>query len=256
LDHEERVNLANELTDVLLRKFGDDILLGGIYCSTAKNIDTKYSDLEMFFIVKNGSKAQSFSFVYEGVPVGVTMQKLVDAERDINEIELDWSLKMGRLFNLQIIYGDTSILGKFGDILGKIPEEKFHEFIARETPLCYEGIGRLKAIKIRGSTHETGLFVAEVLMEFMLLTALFNRKFINHNYLGGLTESFRFKQLPKDYEKTAKKLMNWVTLSIDEVIQLADRFVKNFVDFMVEKRVEVMEHTPLNKVDAFLKVPH
>jgi len=87
LNREGRVNLANKLTDLLLRKFGDNILLGGIYGSTAKNVGTEYSDLELFFIVKNGSRAQSFSFAHEGMPVGVTVQKLVDVERDINEID-------------------------------------------------------------------------------------------------------------------------------------------------------------------------
>lgn len=51
-------------------------------------MDTEYSDLELFFIVKIGSRAQSFSFIYEGMPMGVTVQKLVDVERDINEIDL------------------------------------------------------------------------------------------------------------------------------------------------------------------------
>jgi len=88
LNREGQVNLANKLTDFLLRKFGDDILLGEINSSTAKNMDTEYSDLELFFIIKNGSRAQSFSFAYEGMPMGVTVQKLVDVERDINKIDL------------------------------------------------------------------------------------------------------------------------------------------------------------------------
>lgn len=88
MNREGRVNLANKLTDLLRRKFGDNILLGGIYGSTVENVDTEYSDLELFFIVKNDPRAQSFSFAYEGMPVGVPVQKLVDVERDINEIDL------------------------------------------------------------------------------------------------------------------------------------------------------------------------
>ena len=87
-------------------------------------------------------------------------------------------------------------------MLGEISEKRFNEFIAEETPLCYERLGRLKAVQKRGNTHEISLFVAEVLMEFMLLIAIFNREFINHDYLGELPESFKFKQLPEDYKKT------------------------------------------------------
>lgn len=249
MNHEERVQLANKITEMLLTRYGDEILLGGIYGSTARGTDIEYSDLEMFFIVKNESKVKSFRFAYESMPVGISVQKISDVERDINDIELYWPLKMGMLFNLKITCGDTAILSRLRGILGKIPKERFNEFIAKHTPLCYEGLGKLKAVKIRGNRHETGLFVMEVLMEFMLLTALFNREFINHDYLGGLPESFRFRRLPRDYEKIARKLMKWNSLSIDETIRLADEFVRNFVSFMAENGIEVEEHTPLEKLD-------
>jgi len=256
LNHEERVTLAGKLSELLEKRYADDILLGGIYGSTAKGTDTKYSDLEMFFIVKNESKAKSFSFAYRSMPVNVCVRKLADVEKDINEIELDWPLKMGRLFNLKVTCGDATILKRFRGLLEKIPGERFYKFIAKETPLCYEGLGRLKAVKIRGNTHEIGLFVAEVLMEFVLLTALFNRRFINHDYLGGVPESFGFKYLPRDYVKTAAKLMKWKTSSIDEITRLADKFVQDFVSFMDEKGIEMKEHTPLEKVDINCEKEH
>jgi hypothetical protein len=256
LNHRERVSLARKLSELLLKKYGDQIVLGGIYGSTAKGTDTEYSDLEMFFIVKNECKAMDFSFAYKGMPVSVCVRKLSDVEKDINEIDLDWPLKMGRLFNLKVTCGDASISKRFKRLLQKIPEEKFREFLAKETPLCYEGLGRLKAVKIRGNTHEIGLFVAEVLMEFMLLTAIFNREFINHDYLGGLPESFKFKHLPKDYEKIAKKLMEWKSLNTDEIIQLAEKFVQNFVNFLAENGIKVKEHTPLEEVEMLCEKGH
>ena len=249
LNHEERTCLASKLTELLVGRYGNEILLGGIYGSTAKGTDTEYSDLEMLFIVRNKSKAKSFSFAYKSMPVNVWIRKLVDVKKDFNEIDLDWPLKMGTLFNLKITCGDKTVLKKFEKLLGNIPDKKFQELIARETPLCYEGLGRLKAVKIRGNTHETGLFVAEILMEFTLLTAIFNRGFINHDYLGGLIESFKFKHLPKDYEKIARKLISWNTLSLDEIIQLAEKFVQNFVNFMVENDIKLKEHTSLKRLN-------
>lgn len=248
MDHEERVDLANKITDLLLEKYSGEILLGGIYGSTAKGTDTEYSDLEMFFIVGDASNAKTLEFAYGGTPVHVEVRKLSKVERDITEVEIDWPLKMGTLFNMKVTYGDKSILKRFRKLLDKVPNDDFYEFIAKYTPLCYEGLGRLKAVKMRGNTHETGLFVAEVLIEFMLLTAILNREFINHDYLGGLPESFKFKHLPKDYEKTARMLLNWNTLDLDKTIALAGRFVQDFVSFLVTKGIEVKEHTPLEEV--------
>ncbi|MFX1563229.1 MAG: hypothetical protein ACFFDP_07970, partial [Promethearchaeota archaeon] len=94
------------------------------------------------------------------------------------------------------------------------------------------------------------------LIEFMLLTAIFNRDFINHDYLGGLPESFKFKHLPRDYEEIATELMNWKTLGIEETIRLADSFVQNFGNFMAEKGIKLKVHTPLEKVSIYREKEH
>jgi kanamycin nucleotidyltransferase len=248
MNHEERINLAEEITELFLKKQGEDVLLGGIYGSTAKGTDTEYSDLEMFFIVRDESNSKTFNFAFKGTPVYVEVTKISEVERDITEVDIDWPLKMGRLFNLKVTCGDKTILKKFRKLMNEVSNDIFYKFIAKYTPLCYEGLGRLKAVKIRGNIHETGLFVAEVLIEFMLLTAIFNKEFINHAYLGGLPESFRFKYLPEDYEKTARMLMNWNTQNLDETITLADRFAENFVQFLVIKGIKIKEHTPLEEV--------
>jgi len=248
MNHEERVQLANKLSELMMTKYGNHILLGGIFGSTAKGTDTEYSDLEMFFVVRDESKAKSFDFVYKHMPVTVIVEKVSEVEKDITEIELQWPLEMGRLFNLKITCGDGAILKRFRRLLENVPQREFHQFIAKHAPLCYEGLGRLKAVKIRGNTHETGLFVFEILYEFTLLTAIFNREFINHDYLGGLNEAFKFKKLPKDYEDIAKRLLNWTNLSLEEIINLAEKFVNNFGEFVTEKRIKLEEHTPLEKL--------
>jgi len=249
MEHGERVQLANKLTEMMIDKYGQEILLGGIYGSTAKNTDTEYSDLEMFFVVKNGSKARSFNFAYKGIPVGVFVEKVADIERHIKEVDIEWPLRMGGLFNMKITCGDKANLERFRKMLESVPQEKFDACIAKETALCYEGLGRLKAVKIRKNTYETGLFVAEVLHEFNLLVAILNREFINHDYLGGLFEAFKFKKLPKDYEKIARKLFNWTNLSLDEIVSFAQEFVQNFVQFASENGIKIEEHTPLEKVE-------
>ena len=250
MNHEQRIQLANRITEMLLERYKKEILLGGIYGSTAKGTDTEYSDLEMFFVVENGSKAKSFRFAYESIPIDVEVQNVADVEKDITKIELDWSLRMGKLFNLKIVHGDSAILSKFREILEKVPKARFDAFLAKETPLCYEGLWKLKAVKVRENTfEEMGLFVGGILGDFMLLVAIFNREFINHSYFDALIESFSIKKLPKDYEKNARKLMKWNDLSVDETVKLVDEFVLNFVELLAENAVVIREHSPLEEVD-------
>ena len=66
----------------------------------------------------------------------------------------------------------------------------------------------MKSIEIKGRAYEKCLCVAEVLVEFVLSAALFNRGFVSHDYHGGLPKSFKFNHLPEDYEKATRMLMN------------------------------------------------
>jgi len=92
------------------------------------------------------------------------------------------------------------------------------------------------------------LFVFEVLFEFTLLTAIFNREFINHDYLGGLNEAYKFKKLPKNFEKNARRLITWANMNLDETIRLAEEFVHNFVVFINKNGIKLEDYDSLDKV--------
>ena len=250
MNHEQRIQLANRITERFLEKYKNETLLGGIYGSTARGTDIEYSDLEMFFVVENGSKAKSFRFAYESIPIDVEVRNVADVKKDITQIELHWPLKMGKLFNLKIVHGDSAVLRRFKEILEKVPKARFDAFLAKETPLCYEGLWKLKAFKARKKTsEEMGLLVGGILIDFMLLVAIFNKESINHSYFDALIESFSFENLPKNYEKNSRKLMKWTSLRFDETVKLTDEFVHNFVDLLAENGIVVREHTPLKQVE-------
>lgn len=249
MNHSERVELANKITQKFLDKHGDDVILGGICGSTARDEDVEDSDLEMLMIVKNESDSREVCFMYEGMPVSIIVQKISDVEKDIQTIEIDWPQKMGRLFTLKVTCGDENIISTFREHLENIPAEEFDEFLAMETPLCYEALGKLKAVKERGNTEDLHLYVCEILGEFMLLTAIFNRKFINYAYLGGLKEAHEFDHLPKDFERNAEALLRSYEFNLDKTIGLADKFVSNFVSFLAESGIKVKQHTPLEEVE-------
>ena len=65
--------------------------------------------------------------------------------------------------------------------------------------------------------------------------------------MGLLPESFWFGRQPPDWEEIAKRLMHDRTLSLNETVCLAERFVRNFVDYMVDNGIRIMVHTPLDE---------
>jgi hypothetical protein len=60
-DHEREVWLVDRLEERMLKKYGNEVLLGGLYGSTVKDTSVELSDLEMGFVVRDGPKAKSFA---------------------------------------------------------------------------------------------------------------------------------------------------------------------------------------------------
>jgi predicted nucleotidyltransferase len=73
----------------MARTYPDDLLIGGAYGSTARGTDTEWSDLELLFVVRAGSRAQGHHFIYRGIAVGYR----VIEETALEEILTNPSLK-------------------------------------------------------------------------------------------------------------------------------------------------------------------
>jgi hypothetical protein len=64
MEHEERMQLAQDLCARMVDNHPGAIILGGVYGSTAQGTDTRWSDLEMLFVVRDGSKVEGKEFLY------------------------------------------------------------------------------------------------------------------------------------------------------------------------------------------------
>jgi len=74
------------------------------------------------------------------MPVGVVIEKIADVEKDIEEVELDWPLKMGRLFNLKITCGNGALLKRLRKQLEHVPNERFANLSLIAPPSVTRGL--------------------------------------------------------------------------------------------------------------------
>ena len=127
MKHKERIQIAEYTTEKMIKKYDNDILVGGIFGSTARNEDEKYSDLEMVFIVKDSSKAKTVEFYYKGILISLDVLKISRVKKSIKNIDIMWPLRMARLFSLQVTCGNKKILHDFHNIIKKNTRKKIQE---------------------------------------------------------------------------------------------------------------------------------
>ena len=251
MDHKERMQLAQGLCDRVVEKYQDGIILGGLYGSTARGLDTRWSDLEMLFITRDGCTAQGQQFIYRGIAAGFMVMERGKLEELLSNPSLEgfcgWPFYMGVLSVMKVLYGDQSQVETWLKMGSTVPEAKFREALVRHLPgLVTESYGRILSCKERGNEDDLYCAVLEVLFEMRDALCLLNRSWVTHDYMQAQIDSFRFPILPRRYEELVPML--WRARGFDEVMPLAGELVENFWQLMSEAGLTVPDYKAVSDI--------
>jgi hypothetical protein len=251
MDHEERMHLAQALCDRIVGKYGTEVILGGLYGSTARGLDIQTSDLEMLFVVGDGCKARGQQLVYRGMPVFYSVTARGELEKTLANPSLDgvfnWPFWMGVLSVLKVMHGAQSHVEAWLEIGRAVPDERFRKALEEELPgLILESYGRILSCRERNNPDDVYCAVLEVLFEMRDALCLLNRSWVTHDYSHGLTDSFRFARVPRSYRELAPKL--WRAQGLDQAIPMAEELVGDFWRLMDEEGVRLRDYNDVSDV--------
>ena len=245
MEHQERVRLAQELCDHVVKKYPDSIVLGGVYGSTARGLDTEWSDLELLFVALDRCTARGQHVNYRGTDLSYMVIARSDLEGLLTNARLEgdmgWPFYMGVLSVLKVLYGEQSQVDAWLKLGREVPEARFRENLTRCLPeLILESYGRIFSCRARGNQDDWYCAVLEVLFAMRDALCLLNKSWVTHDYLQGMVDSFRFPKLPRRYEDLVPLL--WHVRDIEEAIPLAEELVENFWHLMREEGINMIEY--------------
>lgn len=241
MKHEERIGLARDLCTRLQDRYGDALLIAGVYGSTAAGTDTEWSDLELCFIIAGTGDAGRHILV-RGVPVGWHLIDRANLEHLLAHPSAHWPFLMGMLSSLQILHGDSGLIQDWIALGESPPPERFTGALEEALPgLAWESFGRILSCQIRRNEHDILLpSVLEVLFEMVTALSLLNRRWSTHDYFQKLVDTFSFPLLPDDYETLATSL--WEVRELDKAVSLSRRLVANFASLLKRNGVRVIDY--------------
>jgi len=236
--HEERMHLAHDLCARVVATHPGDVILGGVYGSTARGTDTRWSDLEMLFVVHDGSQVAGQSYIYRDIAIGYQVIERLKLERLLTTPALEWPFWMGVLSVLEVLYGDPEQVQAWMRLGKSVPAERFRHALEANLPgLVVESYGRILSCRERGNTEDVGCAVIEVLFEMNRALCLLNQRWVTHDYYQGLVDAFSFPRLPEGYQDLVPAL--WSARDIGEIVPLAERLVHSFWRLLVDEGIHV-----------------
>jgi len=251
MEHEERMNLARGLCDRLVEKYSDGIILGGIYGSVARGLDTEWSDLEMLFIIRDDCPVQGQHLIHQGMPAGYMVMPRSKLEELLANPSLEgvcgWPFYMGVLSVLEVLHGERSQVEAWLQIGRDVPDSKFREALERHLPeLILESHGRILSCRERNNQDDWYCAVLEVLFEMREALCLLNKSWVTHDYMQAFTDTFRFSKLPRRYKEIVPML--WHARDIEQAIPLAGELVDNFWQLMNEEGIEIRKYDTVSDI--------
>jgi len=241
MEHEERIQLAQNLCARMVARHPGAILLGGVYGSTARGTDTWWSDLEMLFVVRDGSKVEGKEFLYHGAAIGYQVIEQPKLEEWLTNPSLKWPFWMGVLSVLKVLHGDPEQVRAWLRLGQSVPAERFREALEASLPgLVGESYGRILSCQERGNTQDIGCAVIEVLFEMNQALCLLNQRWVTHDYYQGLLDAFSFPKLPEGYRDLVPTL--WSARDVDAIVPLAETLVRNFWQLLADEGIEIKNY--------------
>ena len=238
MESAERFQLAQDLCARLVACYPGEVILGGLFGSTAQGTDTAWSDLEMLFVVQDGSKAAGKHLIYRDIAVGYEIFEQSKFEHVLGNPTAAWPFWMGVLSILKVLYGNPEQVNTWLRLGQSVSPEKFHHTLRRILPeLVLESYGRILSCRERNNTADIGCAVIEVLLEMNVALCLLNQRWVTHDYYQGIIDACSFSKLPQDFKKLAPAL--WTASDVEEIVRLAQTLVNNFWQLLADEGLQI-----------------
>jgi kanamycin nucleotidyltransferase len=244
MEHPERERLAWKISENMVSEYGDEIILSGVYGSTARGNDTAYSDLEMMVIVTPECSLESRDFLFKDIAVGLSVYPEDRLKTILSEPDLKTPFICGVLDVMKIIHGEETQKDRYLKIVESVPKETFKRALHVHLPtLVWESYGRILSCQARGNDENLMISIYEMLLEMNLALCLLNGSWVFHDYFQGIIDAYRFPKLPADYEALTRNL--WFCRNIDEAANWASELVDNFRALLKAESISIENYESL-----------
>lgn len=238
MEHASRIKLAQDLAGLMGARHGEALFVGGVFGSAARGDDTPFSDLDMLFVVRDGTAVASRSFIVKDSPVNLKVVTAGELEATLAGPGVDWPFWMGVLEALRPLVGDARHLARWRELGLALDPQTFLARAALHLPgLVFESYGRIRSCAVRHNERDAFPAALEVVYEIQQALCLINRRWVTRDYSAGLEQSFAFPLRPAGYEDLAPRLL--AARELSEIVMLAGQLVAAYWRLLVSQSMTV-----------------
>ncbi|MED1603334.1 kanamycin nucleotidyltransferase C-terminal domain-containing protein [Alkalihalophilus marmarensis] len=206
---EDRLKMTDNILDHFKTKYKKDLLSLAIEGSTAKGMNTPFSDLELRVVLNNYENGW-FPFFFQGMYIGISMSSREKMLSEASKIDYEWPVKSDTLFTSKIVYDPTELYKELRNIAEKTEgETNFKLLLTEAIADMYEHVYKVFPLT-EGDEMAMTNEARQIAYWATLCVGLSNK----HRYVSSRTmykESFHLNDLPDGYEEHMHELLTLET---------------------------------------------
>jgi len=224
----KRRMIARRLLRVLRRKLGSNLLAAGVRGSVSRGTADKYSDIDMFIILRKPADDWPRVQIVDGVYCGIDSYTPHSALSQISKPSPDLPEILGGFTNLMPLYDPRGILPRLQSKAKAVPPEVFQRSAEMALLGSYEDFCRAKSAY---QTRDDIVFKDNVYL--VTYSAALIVASLNQAVFASDREIFKahktFLKLPRQYERIEK--LRYGSLQRHELVRVFLDFYLNLVKF-------------------------
>jgi len=240
----ERIKIAKAISEMIVQKYANEILLVAVYGSVARKQETAYSDIDMYVVTRNLTLQRYFA--YNGIPITAHFKTEREVSEAVGKVTSTWPAEVHQFLFPKILYGSKKLPNEWRQIVEKIPEKDFHEAASTALIEIFENVGKTRNACKQKNLGRCIEAVWNVVWHADMFVALVNRAYYKKPGFRGLEEATKFKKIPANYCKLMKTL--WKSRSFSELNMASTELWENCLELANKEGIRFEKYASLEEI--------
>jgi kanamycin nucleotidyltransferase len=238
VSHEERLDVARQISTLILEKYGESVLAVFVIGSVAKKLERPYSDLEMICVVRDGVEVLSKKYVYKGLVIDFDYPQESSFLKEARETRLEWPLAADQFRNRIVLFERDGWFERLDEAVAQNDRTDMAEPLRVAAVALSEGLASVRNARLKEDPWDLRTRAFYMAWDAARVVFVLNGRYV-------LTTSWLWKQAlecpvkPDNFAEMVQILLGMKMADADEVVQAAERLYEEMMKIVSSRRVSI-----------------
>ncbi len=236
--HEYRLRIAQQLSDRIVAKYGNDVLAVYVCGSTSKNLDRSFSDLELIVVVRDRAEIPMKYYLHGGLIIHIQYPKSSYTLDDAEQFTDNWHWVADQYRNRIALYERDRWFRRLNEAVAKSDKRDSHEAIRKSFMMMTESMAVLRNDVLTNDWVGVLLRGRVLAEDAARILFLLNRRYVTTTSWFWKI-AFDLRDRPKDFKRLVEKMSGFVPTTRKEIVASCEMMYKEVSHLLTHHGVKI-----------------